>query len=374
MQHTSQETIDVISDFKYNSINKQYNLDYRSWRQNTASPFVFRYVGNTKEHIYVDGKGQPKPTALAAERKALAKVSEVLGCALLLLLLCEMLGGTVLIWILHLLGVNIRMDFLTFSMQGSQWSVMLVRAIADALKYFVTFAVLQHYFKLPWNIRCPLLKGGVPETLLAIGIAMASASVYCIFDAMTGTGTELAQRLFSYKDMAAVAAYAVFDIILISWMSQFLLMGFFFPILRQFGDRFAVITIASVSFLQPGSLPERIGICCVMLGAGYLMVKSGSIAKCMLMHTLYTSLCYSRLILVYTDHSGMSFGRFMLILLLTTLICGATYYLLRKRKHGIFNRGSYLPTQQKIMLFSETVTMLPWIGLALLCTVIQLFY
>lgn len=363
--------IDVVAEFAYDSRNPQYNADYRHWRKNTDAPYIYRYCGNPQERVYVEGNAITRRTPAAAERKALAYASEKLGLALLIYLVCELLGGSALIWLLRQFGVQIRLDFFTVRMGGSQWGVTCVRALAAILKFGAAYAILQHCFHLPFRLRCPIRFGGLPEYILGIGLGMGCAAIYCILDAFTQQGLETAQALFTYKDTLAVLTYGVFDALVISLMSELLLRGMLLPILRQFGDLFAVVTVAGISFLFPNNLPDRCGEFCVGLAAGYLMLKSGSIEKCVLMRVVYSMLCTSRLVLLYSDTPRMSLQRMMILLLLSLIIGSGFYLLTRPNQRLLANRDSHLSAGRKLLVLAETVTLLPWLCLSALLLLIQ---
>ena len=370
----AENRIDVIDDFNYDSRNPQYNTDNRHWRRNTKAPYIYRYEGNPQERVYVDGHGISKRTVQAAERKSLTYVSEVMGVALLAYLVCELLAGTVLVWILQHLGVDVRQDFLSITMRGSQWGVTLVRIIAALVKYVVVFGFLQRGFRVPARLRTPVYAGGLPEYIVAIGGAMGIAAIYTIIDSMTGKGADLARQLFDYKDAAAVITYGLFDIIFLSLLSELLLRGILLPVLRQFGDRFAVFTLASAAFLFPNNIAERIGEFCIGLAASYLLIKSGSIEKCVILRIVYSALCYSRLVLLYSDEPKLTTDRFLLILIPSAMCCVFFYFLTRVRNRRLSNRNSHLETGKKVIVFTESVTMISWICISALLMLVQLIY
>lgn len=371
--HATQEIIDVISDFHYDSQNTQYNNDNRQWRKNTKAAYIYAYTGNPLENVYVDGHGLSKRTVHASETKALTSVSELLGIALLAYLICEVLIGSVLVWGLRKLGVNVHLDFLSFSMGGSQWGVTIVRICAALLKYSVAFLILQRCFRLPFRLRVPLHPGGLPEYIAAIGAAMGIAAVSTIIEVFTGHGAETARQIFDYKNAAAVITYAFFDIIFLSILSELLLRGFMMPVLRQFGDRFAVYATAIIAFLFPNHAAVRFGEFCIAMAAGYLLIKSGSLEKCILLRMIYSALGYGRLVLLYSDVSRISVSRFLLILILSAFSSTSLYLLTRAKRRRLSNRTSYLTSGQKTLIFSETVTMLSWICISVLLMLVQFF-
>ena len=145
------------------------------------------------------------------------------------------------------------------------------------------------------------------------------------------------------------------------------------PVLRQFGDRFAVALLAGIAFLLPNDLAGRIGELLVGLASGYLLIRGGSFGKCVLLRVLYSTLVYARLILIYSNHS-LSLMQYVLILLNAGAACVLFYAFVRRRKLRLSNRATALPAGRKLLAFIQTVTTLPWIAAAALVTLLQLFY
>lgn len=364
--------IDVVEEFCYDSRNAQYNHDYHLWRKNTKSRFLYRCSQNKKEHSYMEGTGFASTDVAIIERNTLQRVSELLGLALLCFLICFLLCGSFLIWALQQLGMDIHLDFLTLTMGGSQWLVVGVRTLVVLVQYGSALLLLNHFFRLPTRVRVPFSLRAFPETVAAIGGAMLCAAVYCIPDYALNSGAEAAQQLFSYKDTLAVTTYGLFDAVVVSILSELLLRGTLLPVLRQFGDRFAVLTVAGVAFLLPNALPARLGECCVGMVSGYLLVKGGSFHNCVILRAVYAALIYARLSLVYQDDASLSIGGYLLILLAGFGLSSLLYWLERKNHLRFTNRDTYLPSGKKLLIFFETMTMLPWLAISLIFALIQL--
>ena len=101
----AQGHIDVVSDFIYDASNQQYNRAYKFWRKNTPSAGAYRYIDNERESVFVSGKPSARSTAAQTEKRALSFSAEVIGAALLVLLVCALGGSSLLIWILRQFGV-----------------------------------------------------------------------------------------------------------------------------------------------------------------------------------------------------------------------------------------------------------------------------
>ena len=160
-------TVDIVENFVYASENKRYNEAYRKWRSRTQGSFMFRFRGDSRENIYTEGKVLAAENAAAAERKALHRSGERIGAALIACFCCEMIGGTLLVWLLGAFGFNIRLDFLSFSMHGSQWTTTAVRILLSTMKFVIPVLLLIRTFRLPRQVYFPLRPGSVPEMTAA---------------------------------------------------------------------------------------------------------------------------------------------------------------------------------------------------------------
>lgn len=363
--------IDVVADFVCDSVNQQYNRDYIAWRRNTKSRCAYRYVDNAREKVFVEGKPQAKKGAAHAERKALSYTAEMIGIGLLVLMICDLGVNSVLIWAFRLLDLDIQIDFLTFSMSGDQWMVTAVRILIVLLKFGIPFVLLMRFFRLPARVAMPASVGGMAELLAAVGAGLLCSAVYAA-NANAG-GIDTMQNVLNYKEPAAVVAYWAFDITAASLLAELLLRGAILPVLRQFGDLFAVCLTAGIAFLFPDSPDLRIGELMIGLASGYLLIRGGSFWKCVLLRVIYAGLGYARLWIVYSEHI-MSLPQYLLLLAAAGCLLLGVYALLRRKRLRLQNRRSALPLRAKLMTFIQTVTILPWLGASALLLLLQIFY
>ena len=362
---------DVIEDFAYNSENERYNKAYHDWRSRTKMPFIYRFRETANERTYTSGDAVEPPEAPLAERKALQRTAEITGMALMVCLFCEIVGRPLTVWLLGRLGFNIRLDFLTLSMQGSQWMTAAVRMLMDTAKYGIPSLILIRMLRLPRRVCMPAAPRGLPETTAGVGMAMMLAAVFTVTD--SGNGVELAQRIFEYKDSAAIFTYALFDVLISSMLAELFLRGAVLQGLRQFGDPFAVGVTAFIGFLLPNTLPARISECLIGLCAGYLFLRSGSYFKCAQLRAIYVMLTYARLVLVYGSRALPRWSFVILLISIGALM--ASFYVIIRRDHlRLANIRTHLTARKKFSSFFETVSTFPWLALSALLAVVQLFY
>ena len=360
------ERIDVTEDFEYDSENEQYNQDYRHWRRHIKEPFIFRFSDNSREHVYVEGAPSVSMDAALAERQALMHCSTMLGAALLIFLLAEVLGSSLLIAAMKLLHIPISINFLDFKMAGSQWAVAGVRILCLVLKYGLPTLILTKICKIPQPVFAPASLGAIPEMIAAVGAGMIIAAVYSA--AAVGTSVQTSQRLFAYKDIAAIGTYGVLDTLAVSVLAELFFRG---ALLRQFGDPFAVLATALIGFLCPNDYPERICELLIGLAAGYLLIRSGSLIKCAALRIVYSALKYARLGLVYASEN-ITLWQYIIILLGIGTMLILFFVHIRRSGLRLRNRKTFLPLKKKLYYLTQSVPMLPWLAASLLLMLLKL--
>ncbi len=367
------ERIDVVSDFVYDSLNEQYNCDFRQWRKTNVSQYSYQHTEDKRESVYVVGKGANRPTVEAVERRNLMAASETIGLGLLLFLICDVAVSMLLVYLLHYAGLNIRIDYLNLSYTGSSWLVYSVRILIVLLKFGLTTAVINHFFRLPRRVSTPISAIRLPELVADLGGGAICAAVYCLFDKQNYFEFEQLQQFFTEMDGAALFAYWLFDMLIGAGLAELFFRGTLLPVLRQFGDRFAIWVIAIIGFLLPNSLPDRITELLIGLASGYLLVRSGSFVNCVLLRVVYSLLVHARLMLVYSMYS-LSIMKYIFVLLAIGILCVLFYLRQRSSRILLSNLRSYLTLQSKCAAFLETTTTLSWFMLSALLAIVQFFY
>ena len=365
------EHLDVVADFAYDSDNEAYNQAYRQWRRTNKAPYMYHYRRNRKEVTYVQGNALSMPDAPQTERKALLHCSERIGLVLIAGMMIEIIGATLIVWLLRLCGMNIRLDLLSFSMRGSSWTVTVVRILINCLKFGIPALLLIRMGHLPRGVVTPHRFGNLPAAIAACGAGMAIAGIYTL----TGqdAGIQLAQEIFSGADPRATLLYGLTSAVVISLLAELFLRGAMLPMLRQFGDSFAVAMTAVAAFLFPNTLSDRIAELLIGLVSGYLMLRSGSLVKCILVRSVFTVLCYARLILVYTTET-LPVWQYALLLVSIGSLSVAFCLRLRRKQFHLRNRETQLSELHKVSAISQSVTVLSWGGVTVLLMILQVFF
>lgn len=362
--------VDVVEDFEYCSESSSYNRNYLLWRRNSAARCMYRFSGNMNENVYVAGEAIGKPDIRHVERQALMRSADLLGLALLILFVTELVGGSMLVGFFKLLHINVRLDFLTLYAEGSQWAITALRCCIILLKYGIPSLLLLRLCRIPPRVALPVQRGGLPELIAAAGAAMIISGVYALVG--EDAGVKLAQTIFTYKNSDAVMAFAIFEAVFGSFLSELFLRGTVLTVLRQFGDNFSIGVIALIGFLMPNQTPDRLSELFLGVACGYLMIHCGSIVKCVIVRVIYTVLVYARLIIIYSSHI-MPLWQYALLLIAVGTLLLVFYVRIRKERVRLHNRKTALPDSHKLYSLTQSVTMLPWVAVSVLLALLQLF-
>ena len=362
--------VDVVEDFDYSSENDSYNRDYQLWRRNSPARCMYRFAGNINENVYVSGEALDKPQIQHVERQALMHSADLLGLGLLILFIAQLAGGTLLEAFFRLLHFEVHTDFLKTHTDGSQWAVTALNCCVTLLKYGIPSLILLRVGRIRRRVAMPACPGGLPEMICAAGFAMIISGVYAMVS--SSAGVETAQRIFSYKNAEAIMAFGIFEALIGSFMAELFLRSAVLTILRQFGDGFSIAVSAIIGFLMPNSTSDRISELMLGLACSYILIRSGSFWKCVIVRILYTVLVYARLILIYTSHV-MPLWQYALLLVATGTLLVAFFVRIRKDMVRLSNRRTALSDGQKVYALTQSVTMLPWAAVSILLALLQLF-
>lgn len=363
------EHIDVIADFVYDSENDGYNRENRLWRQKTEAPFIYRVAANRQERSYVAGSAQARGNVPVAERSALLSCYDFMGLVLTFSLACEILFSSLLAWGFHLFTFDVELNFLSFTLSGDFWLVCGIRTFVNLLKYGLPLLLAVRFFRLPEGLRMPLSVGSVPDFFGAVGFGMLIGLLSGLSDGDPAAATDV----FSYTDTTAILTCAVVDVTLGTLLAEMLLRGALMPVLRQFGDVFALLTMGLCGFLFPNDLSGRLTEMFLGLACGYLLLKSGSLLHCLIVRAVCATVNYARVILVYANDS-VTLRTFTSNIFLFGALFSLIYLLLRVSRLGLSNRRSWLKLREKWSIATQSPSMLVWLCCCVLSLLLRALY
>lgn len=367
--------IDVVEDFVLDSSCDEYNKAYRLWRRSGPSKYVFRFTKHGGERVFIDGEGFVDITAAKVSTKVLSNISWIIGIILTFVLVCDTIGGSVLVGILRLFGISVQSSLLTMDMYGSQWAIVIVRMLLNVLKYLVPALCLIRCLRLPLRVFLPLKPQADAELISGVSAAILCGVFVSRLAELTGDQIFTRQLFYSYKDSFAVIVYAVFEVIVVSMLAELFFSGVLLQALRQFGDIFALLFVAGVAFLLPNELPYRIGSALIALISGYCMFRTGSMMTCFFIRVAYAIANFSQLLFSeegFGIYDGNQITLLMMLVVGIGLIIGVLMHRFTKRKVQQLNRVEILTVSQKTDALFGSTTMLPWFACAVLLAIIQI--
>ncbi len=368
----NRKSIDVVEQFAYNSLSESYNRAYRQWRKSCPSKYAYRYTKDLNETVFMDGAGFLKETPGRIERRTLMNVSRVLGTALILLLVCEMVGLNLLCKLFTYWGYFAQIDFLTMEAYGSQWSVVLLKMLSTVLKYAVSLYVLQRAFRFPPAVYMPVHETQPMELLGALGLGLGCGAFTALLECLTGESLLDGRTVYDLKSGSALVCYAAFELLAHSLLTELLLRGGMLQVLRQFGDKFALIATAAVSLLLPNALCYRLGEFAVSLLAGYMLLRSGSLLCAWMVRLSYFAFLLGALILSNTETLIQESSYFDLVTIVGCVLILLWLWFRNKSYTGLKNRSFFLKPSEKLLSLCGSITMLPWLAITCILSVIQL--
>lgn len=114
-----------------------------------------------------------------------------------------------------------------------------------------------------------------------------------------GGSNPLLELVLTARDPLALAGFALTATVLAPLFEETLFRGVLLPVLgRHWGPRLALLASALVFALAHLSLGELVPLLLLGLGLGWLRLRSGRLAPCVLMHALWNGLTFANLLLL----------------------------------------------------------------------------
>ena len=274
--------INVIEEFDYSTQSKSYSNSFKAWRKQKENPFSFSFEMNPKESIYVDGRGFMVGSVQAAEKEALIRIFYIIGVAALMWIVINNVFSKLMILLMSLAGMNIHINSFTGSLYGGHAETVTVSVVINLAKILIPAIYLLLRFRLPLNVSIMNSKHDSQGLVSAIGIILISCTLLRLSAAYSGETVEIYNFLRLNTDVSVwnqseFILYSVFHVLILAIAEELFFRGAMFAVLRQFGDRFAVIMTTLTAALLADKVDDIVPVILVSLTAAYGMLKSGSI-------------------------------------------------------------------------------------------------
>ncbi|MBO4878545.1 MAG: CPBP family intramembrane metalloprotease [Ruminococcus sp.] len=284
--------INVIEEYDYSTQSKSYSNSFKYWRKQKENPFSFSFEMNPKESIYVDGRGFMVGSVQAAEKEALIRVFYIIGVAALMWIVINNVFSKLLIFVMSLAGMNIHFNSFTDSLYGGHAETVTVSVVINLAKIMIPALYLLFRFRLPPNVSIMNSRHDSQGLISAIGMILVCCTVMSLPSLYTDDIVEVYSFLRLNTDVSVWSQsefilYSVFHVLILAAAEELFFRGAMFAVLRQFGDKFAVIMTTVTAVLLADKVDDIIPTILVSLIASYGMLRSGSIFTAIVVNIIH---------------------------------------------------------------------------------------
>ncbi|MDE5582573.1 MAG: CPBP family intramembrane metalloprotease [Ruminococcus sp.] len=285
--------IDVVEEFDYSTQNEVYNKSFRKWRKNKNNPFAFNFSANTKESVFIDGKGFVNNSPAVAECETINRIFFIIGCAMLIWITTENIIGKIIIYIIGTVGINVHTTFFSTAYYGGSIEIVSALIAIALIKILIPVFYMRKKFRVPLKVEFMGTMNDSAELINAMAMALMVCTIANIPDAYSSSAKEIYDYFKSTDTDISVwgqseyVIYTIFDVVIISVASEILFRGAIFSVLRQFGDIFAVIITSVMSALLTQDFREMPAVFLISAIASVGMLKSGSVFTAFAVSIIY---------------------------------------------------------------------------------------
>ncbi|MBO5104505.1 MAG: CPBP family intramembrane metalloprotease [Ruminococcus sp.] len=303
--------IDVVEEFDYSTQNESYNKDFRKWRKNKNNPYTFNFSVNKKESIFIDGKGFVSDSPAESERETISRIFFIIGTAMLLWVTIDNIIGKMIIYFLDIIGVNIHTTFFSTSCYGGSIEIVTVLIVIPLIKICTPSLYIHKRLAMPRKVEFMSTMNHPSELISSIALSLAVCTVTNIPDAYSSSAKEIYSYFKSINTDISVwgqeeyVIYTIFDVIIVSIVSEAFFRGAMFSALRQFGDAFAIFVTSVTASLLTQDFREMPTVFLISVIASVGMLKSGSIFTAFAVSTVYKMYQLSIVILEMNPSENM---------------------------------------------------------------------
>lgn len=375
----NEDIINVIDEFDYSTQNKSYNEKFRRWRKKRENPFSFNFAENKKESVYIDGRGFIESSAVSAEKKVLANIFYFIGLALLMYIAFGDVISKMIISLLSFLGIDIHNNYFSSIIYGGSREIVTVFIIVTFIKVFVPLMFLHFKFRLPLKVEFMLSMNNPMALIGAISMALILCTISSLPTAYSSETKEIYEFFKNIETDVSVwgqtefLVYTIFDIIIMSVLSEMFFRGAMFAVLRQFGDPFAIVITSIVAGLLTQNFNTMLAVILISFVASYGMIASGTVFTPVCVVIIYKIYNLTLTVIEVDPSEKMPFTRniFMMLVLIIGVVGFAVYwiYTAKKKKWGIALYKSELHYSKRFIFSVKTF---PFSAVVALCLVYAL--
>lgn len=373
------EIISVVDDFDCSAQGEKYDAAFKKWRRNKNNPFTFNFEKNSRESVYVESKGFDSITQESAETEIISRIMNIIGIAMLMFIVFDNVLKKLIICALDLMGVNVHTSFAGDMMFGGSREIVSTYLAITAITFIVPSLYLHFKLRLPVRVEFMSSMNDSGEMIASIALTLAACSAACLPSAYSGDTMEIFTYFSNINTDVSVwgqhefIVYTIFDVIVISILTECMLRGAIFNALRQFGDIFAAVVTAIMAALMAFDVREIPAELMISVIAGIGMLRSGSISTAFVVRAVYKM--YRLALIIIESGSGSRIHTPKLEFILMAFLLGAAVYcafLRRRSRRGKKELAVYSSKISDVRRLAVALTAFPFSAVAGLCVLITI--
>lgn len=369
-----QNIINVVDDFDSEVSASSYNSEFKKWRKNKDNPFAFNFEINKKERVFSDSRGFENRSKTETEKKVLGNIMRIIGIAMLISVVLQTVIGKLIIYLLELLGFDIHTTFFYSAVYGGGTEIVVVMLSISFAALFIPVVYLHKKLKMTLKSGIMRTVSDSAEIIVSIGMALIVCTISCLPTAYSSETKDIYNYFQSIETDISVwgqtefVIYTIFDVIILSVITEFLLRGAVFSALRQFGDVLAIVITTIMSGLLSRDFLETPSAILISLVAAIGMLRSGTIFSAFIVHIVY-KMYQLALIIIESNADSEAFIHRNLFMIIVFIIGIAMIAIVvstgnRKNKQYLVKYHSELTFRKQIFYAVGTF---PFSAVAMLC-------
>lgn len=370
------EVTNAVNEFDYSTQSESYNKHFIAWRNKKNNPYAYNYAANKNESVFIDGKGFIDESASEAESNSLNKLLYLIGAAILSMIFIENVFDKVLVLVLDFLNVNVHTTFFNSVIYGGRFEVIIILIVITVLKLVVPLQITHARLKIPYKARYLTVLKDPLELIGAVAATLATSVVMGIPSAYSDESKEIYTFFKSYDaDMSVwgqkeFVIYILFDVIIVSILTEALFRGEMFVALRQYGDIYAILITSLLTGLVTQDYRLMLGNVLIAIVSSCTMLRSGSILAAIISKITYKLYLLALTIIEIDNSSDMFLTRnmFMIFVFCVSIIVVALIYLSPKRKNKKFiaDYNKHIPLGKKLTM---PIKITPFVAVIIICLI-----
>lgn len=374
--------IDVVKEFDYSTQQDAYNKKFIKWRNQRDNPYAYNFTENKKEMVFVEGHGFLNSSAAEAEERTLKNIFYVIGIAMLGVFTIDNVLRKLFIQLLGLIGVNVHTTFFNSVIYGGSTEVAAVLIFSILVKLLAPAIFVHSKFKIPMQVSYPCVIGDGIELFLAISTTLVVSVIMSIPSTYVQATHEIYSFFKEYSsdvslwDQEEFIIYTVFDVIVLSVLTEILFRGEMFAALRQFGDLFAIAVTSVLSGLITQDFNVMLGSIMISIVSSIGLLRSNTIFTAIAVRVTYRMYLLSlTLVEIYADDLYITRNLFMAAVFVVGIIAFAVCLInnSRRNRHFCVGFNMYVPMKRKLIIVLKSFPMSAVIFIALTAAALQAF-